>query len=312
MPAYQHAYTGEMRTVSPHLPLALQATAPWQPRIEEQTRRRVHLPDSQRVPAAAKSFTCQPAVCRRLVRASRIDASSSSMAISGDAAMRTSPCWRVCFTGRCTLQEECSTEEEGLLLYVGIGGLIPGDREGVLVGHLDEIDAGCCPHRAYALPYVPPLSGASAVRMASSKAVSLNGLSKKATAPACNAWARMASFPCAVIKIMGRRAWLERNCRCSSRPPTPGSRTSRSRHAVVCTCPDWRKASADVKPSARQPTARRRLSRASRIDASSSTMAISGDSAMRTFLGLRVFSTGLCLLQRRLTRGEEGRYHTLV
>ena len=44
MPAYQHAYTGEMRTVSPHLPLALQATAPWQPRLEEQTRRRVHLP----------------------------------------------------------------------------------------------------------------------------------------------------------------------------------------------------------------------------------------------------------------------------
>src|SRR6266436_1082895 len=228
MPAYQHAYTGEMRTVSPHLPLALQATAPWQPRIEEQTRRRVHLPDSQRVPAAAKSFTCQPAVCRRLVRVSRIDASSPSMAISGDSAMRTSPGWRVCFTGRCTLQEECSTEEEGLLLYVGIGGLIPGDREGVLVGHLDEIDAGCCPHRAYALPYVPPLSGASAVR----------------------------------------------------------------------------KASAEVKPSARQPTARRRLSRASRIDASSSTMAISGDSAMRTFLGLRVFSTGLCLLQRRLKIGR--------
>ena len=44
MPAYQHAHTGEVSTVSPHLPLALQATAPWQPRIEEQTRRRVHLP----------------------------------------------------------------------------------------------------------------------------------------------------------------------------------------------------------------------------------------------------------------------------
>src|SRR5215467_1741072 len=39
--------------------------------------------------------------------------------------------------------------------------------------------------------------------MASSKAVSSNGLAKKATAPACNAWARMASFPCAVRKIMG-------------------------------------------------------------------------------------------------------------
>ena len=35
MPVYQHAHTGEVRTVSPHLPLALQATAPWQPRIEE-------------------------------------------------------------------------------------------------------------------------------------------------------------------------------------------------------------------------------------------------------------------------------------
>src|SRR5262249_20696583 len=44
MPAYQHAQTGEVSTVSPHLPLALQVTAPWQPRIEEQTRRRVHLP----------------------------------------------------------------------------------------------------------------------------------------------------------------------------------------------------------------------------------------------------------------------------
>src|SRR5215467_16004674 len=126
-----------------------------------------------------------------------------------------------------------------------------GDREGTVGGHLDKIDAGCCPHRAYALPYVPLLSDASAVWMTSSKAVSLNGLAKKATAPACNAWARMASFPCAVIKIMGIRAWLERNCRCSSRPLMPGNCISRSRHAVVCICPDWQKASAEVKPSDR-------------------------------------------------------------
>src|SRR5262249_33098435 len=128
-------------------------------------------PDGRKASAEVKPSARQPIERRRLGRASRIDASSSPMVISGDSARRTSPGWRVCFTGRCILQEECSTEEGGLLLYVGIGGLIPGDREGVLVGHLDEIDAGCCPHRAYALPYVPPLSDASAVWMASSKAV---------------------------------------------------------------------------------------------------------------------------------------------
>src|SRR5262249_8949652 len=155
--------------------------------------------------------------------------------------------------------------EGGLLLYVGLDGLIPGDRENELVGHLHEIDAGCRPHRAPALPYGPPLSGASAAWMALSKAVSSNGLAKKASAPPCHASARMPSFPCRVIKIMGIRAWLERNCRCSSRPLRPGNCISRSRHAVVCICPDWRKASAEVKPSVRHPTARRRLVRASRI-----------------------------------------------
>src|SRR5215831_19533898 len=178
-----------------------------------------------------------------------------------------------------------------------------GDREEECVGHLDEIDAGCCPHRAYALPYVPPLSGASAVWMASSKAVSLNGLARKATAPACNAWARIASFPCAVIKIMGIRAWLERNCCCSSRPLLPGSRTSRSRHAVVCTCPDWQKASAEAKPPARHPTERRRLVRASRIASSSSTIMISGDAAIGTFPGWCVCAQGTCLRQESVPRG---------
>src|SRR5262245_15913211 len=81
------------------------------------------------------------------------------MAISGDSAMRTSPGWRVCFTGRCTLQEECSTEEGGLILYVGIGGLIPDAREGVLVGQLDEMEAGCCPQSC-----VCPALRATAVR----------------------------------------------------------------------------------------------------------------------------------------------------
>ena len=44
MRAYQHAPTGEVSTASPHLPLALQATTPWQPHLEEEIRCRVHLP----------------------------------------------------------------------------------------------------------------------------------------------------------------------------------------------------------------------------------------------------------------------------
>jgi hypothetical protein len=44
MRADQHAPPGEVHTVSLHLPLVLQATTPWQPHLEEETRCRVHLP----------------------------------------------------------------------------------------------------------------------------------------------------------------------------------------------------------------------------------------------------------------------------
>jgi hypothetical protein len=56
MPAYQHAHTGEVSTVSPRLPLALPATAPWQPHIEEQTRRRVQLPRLSEGPSVGEIF----------------------------------------------------------------------------------------------------------------------------------------------------------------------------------------------------------------------------------------------------------------
>src|SRR5262249_47120094 len=70
-------------------------------------------------------------------RATRGRACPHARLSAGNSAMRPSPSWRVCFTGRCPLYEERSTAEGGLLLYVGIGGRMLGDREGAVGGHLD-------------------------------------------------------------------------------------------------------------------------------------------------------------------------------
>src|SRR5215471_15687022 len=48
------------------------------------------------------------------------------------------PCLHGFFTCRCTLKKNVAGGEGGLLLYVGLDGLIPGDREDELVGHLSR------------------------------------------------------------------------------------------------------------------------------------------------------------------------------
>src|SRR5919106_4856216 len=75
----------------------------------------------------------------------------------------------------------------------------------------------------------------------------------------------------------------------------------RRRHTVVCPCPDGKKAPAAATPSARQPTARRRLVRALRSDASASQWRSAGT---RPCVPSRVgvcASTGRCTLAARVS-----------
>lgn len=111
----------------------------------------------------------------------------------------------------------------------------------------------------------------SAALIASSKAVSLNGLNKHSTAPCSRSCGRTVPFPFAVMKTIGIRCWRSFNSRRRSGPVIPGIKTSRIRQRVWLTQSELRNSSADEKARAKKPNSLTKSGRDSRTDSSSST-----------------------------------------
>src|SRR4029077_20353815 len=112
--------------------------------------------------------------------------------------------------------------------------------------------------------------------MALSSVSSRKGLYKKATAPASSARPRASSSPCDVMKTIGIRELPATSWRWSSSPLMPGIRTSRIRHAVLRSSLEFKNASAEEKPWARNPTDRIRLLSEFLRESSSSTIDMRG------------------------------------
>jgi hypothetical protein len=103
------------------------------------------------------------------------------------------------------------------------------------------------------------------------------GLVRKQTAPAFNAWVRIPSSENDVMKMSG--TWHPWICKCfwSSTPLMPGIWMSVIRQELTLTWDDCKNLSADSKARVPYPSDRRSLCIASRTDASSSMIEITGD-----------------------------------
>jgi hypothetical protein len=102
------------------------------------------------------------------------------------------------------------------------------------------------------------------------------GLVRKQTAPAFNACVRMLSSETDVMKMSG--TWHPRICKClwSSTPLIPGILTSEIKQELSHTWDDRKNSSAETKVRAMYPSERTSLRVASRTDASSSMIEITG------------------------------------
>jgi hypothetical protein len=103
-----------------------------------------------------------------------------------------------------------------------------------------------------------------------------NGLLKKQTAPAFNTPSRTLSSGNAVMNMSGMRCPSSANTRCRSTPLIPGICTSTIAQAVSDRSGDCRSSCAEANVRAANPRDLTRLSVASRIELSSSTIAIVG------------------------------------